>query len=138
MIEAFVRVNWLAVVAATVAHTLLGGAWFVGLFAKPYAMALGIEERPPQKPSPIFIVGPLVCSAITIVTTGVLLQTLAITTLSAGLGLGAVVGLGYLAPMTLNIAINPLFPKPFRYALINAPFFLVGSLVASAILVTLS
>ncbi len=138
MIEALVRVNWLAVLAATVVHTLLGGAWFVGLFAKPYAVALGIEDRPPQKPSPRFIVGPLVCSAVTIVTTGLLLQALQITTLNAALGLGVIVGLGYLAPMTLNIAINPLFPKPFRYALINAPFFFVGSLAASAILVALS
>lgn len=138
MIEALVRVNWLAVLAATVVHTLLGGAWFVGLFAKPYAVALGIEDRPPQKPSPRFIVGPLVCSAVTIVTTGLLLQALQITTLNAALGLGVIVGLGYLAPMTLNIAINPLFPKPFRYALINAPFFFVGSLAASAILAALS
>ncbi len=82
--------------------------------------------------------GPLVCSAVTIVTTGLLLKALQITTLNAALGLGVIVGLGYLAPMTLNIAINPLFPKPFRYALINAPFFFVGSLAASAILVALS
>jgi hypothetical protein len=138
MIEALVRVNFLAVLAATVVHTLLGGAWFVGLFAKPYAAALGIEDRPPQKPSPRFIVGPLICSAVTIVTTGLLLQALAITTLSAALGVGAIVGLGYLAPMTVNIAINPLFPKPFRYALVNVPFFLLGSLASSAILVALS
>jgi hypothetical protein len=39
--------------------------------------------------------------------------------------------------MTLNIAINPLFPRPFHYAAINAPFFVLGSLLASAILVAL-
>ena len=52
--------------------------------------------------------------------------------------MGAVVGFGYLAAMTVNIAINPLFPRPFRYALISAPMFVLGSLMSSVVLVALS
>jgi len=37
--------------------------------------------------------------------------------------------------MTFNIAINPNFPHPLRYGLLNAPYFLVGSVVTSLALV---
>ena len=37
--------------------------------------------------------------------------------------------------MVVNIANNPNFPKPMHYSLINAPFFLLGSVIATTILV---
>ncbi|UJR78535.1 DUF1761 domain-containing protein [Sandaracinus amylolyticus] len=137
MIVALSQVNWLAVVLASVAHFVLGGVWFMGLFGKQYAAALGIADRPPEKPSAIFLVGPFVCSAATIVTSAVLMRALGITTFADALGLGLVVGVGYLVAMTVNIAINPLFPRPLHYAAINAPMFVLGSLMSCAILVGL-
>ena len=50
---------------------------------------------------------------------------------------GSTVGLGYLLPMVVNIAINPLFPRPLFDSLINAPFFLVGSVMVSLVLVAI-
>lgn len=134
MTDAIAHVNWLAVLVASITHFVLGGIWFAALFAQPYARALGIADRPPQKPGVLFLVGPLVCGAVTIATTAVLLRALGITGYGDALALGALVGVGYLGAMTLNIAINPLFPHPFRYATINAPLFLLGSMMASAIL----
>lgn len=138
MYAAFSQINWIAVVVATVAHFILGGVWFAALFGKAYAKALGIDGRPPQKPGPIFMIGPLLCGALTIVTTAFLLRALVITGYADALTLGAIVGIGYLGAMTMNIAINPLFPRPFFYALINIPMFLIGSLMACAILVSMS
>ncbi|WP_178372566.1 DUF1761 domain-containing protein [Massilia sp. CF038] len=123
---------------ASVAHFALGGVWFGLLFGKQYAAALGIADRPPQQPAPLFLIGPFVCSAVTIATTAFLLQSLHIGTYGDAMVLATLVAIGYLTPMTLNIAINPLFPRPFYYALINAPMFLIGSLVACAILVWMS
>lgn len=137
MLTALSHINWLAVLVAAVAHFMLGGVWFAALFAKPYARALGIADRPPQKPGAIFMIGPFVCGLVTIATTAVLLRALRITGYGEALSLGALVGVGYLATMTLNIAINPLFPRPFAYALINAPMFVIGSLMASTILVAM-
>lgn len=134
MIEAASQVNWLAVLAASVAHFVLGGVWFTALFGRRYAAALGIADRPAQKPAPLFLVGPFACSTITIATTAVLLRALGLTGYGDALILGAIVGIGYLGAMTLNIAINPLFPRPFAYALINVPVFLIGSLMACLIL----
>lgn len=134
MTEAVSHVNWLAVLAASVAHFVLAGVWFGALFARPYAVALGIADRPPQRPAPLFLIGPFACGVVTIATTAVLLRALQIETYGAALSLGALVGVGYLAAMTLTIAINPLFPHPFRYALVNAPLFVIGSLLACVIL----
>ena len=137
MIDALSTVNWLAVLLASGAHFVLGGAWFGGLVGKRYAAILGIADRPPQTPGLVSLAGPFACGAITIATSALLLRRLGIDTLGDALALGALVALGYLVPMTVTIAINPLFPRPFAYALLNAPFFLVGSLTACAILVAL-
>ena len=137
MTEALSHVNWIAVLAASVAHFILGGIWFAALFGKRYAQVLGIADRPPQKPGAIFMIGPFVCGLVTIATTAVLLRALGITSYGDALALGALVGVGYLSAMTLNIAINPLFPRPFAYTLLNAPMFVIGSLMASAILVAM-
>lgn len=137
MLAAFLHINWLAVLVATIAHFILGGVWFAALFGGRYAQALGIADRPPQKPGLIFMVGPLLCGAVTITTTALLLRALAITDYDDALMLGAIVGIGYLGAMTVNIAINPLFPRPFYYALINVPMFLIGSLMSCGILVAM-
>jgi len=138
MIDALAHVKWLAVFVASIAHFVFGAVWFVGIVGTRYADALGIADRPPAKPGALFLVGPFACSAVTVVASAILLRALGITSYGGALGLGALVGLGYLVPMTVNIAINPLFPRPFYYALLNAPFFVVGSLMACAILVALS
>lgn len=135
MTEAFSHISPLAVIAATVAHFVLGGVWFGALFAKPYARALGIEDRPESRPAPIFLIGPLVCGAVTSLTTALLLKALGVDDYPRAIVLGAVVGIGYIGATTVNIAINPLFPHPLRYALVNVPMFVIGSVMVSTILV---
>ncbi|MHC2020275.1 DUF1761 domain-containing protein [Methylobacterium sp. CM6247] len=138
MIEAFSHVNWLAVGVASIAHFLLGAIWFVGLVGKHYPVVLGITDRSQEKPDPLSLIGPFLCTAVTVATSAILLRALGITTYGDALVLGALVAVGYLVPMTLNIAINPLFPRPFAYTALNAPFFVIGSLMSWAILVALS
>jgi len=138
MIEAFSQVNWVGVLAASIAQFVLGGIWFVGVVAKHYPVSLGIADRPQEKPGTLFLVGPFLCIALTIATTAILLRAFSITTYGEALALGGLVGVGYLLPMTLNIAINPLFPRPFYYTALNAPYFVGGSVMASAILVALT
>ena len=138
MSDALSHVNWPAVLAAAVANFLLGGFWFVVLVGKFYPVALGIADRPPQKDGALSLVGPFACGAVTIATSAILLRALHITSYGNALELGLLVGLGYLVPMTLNSAINPLFPRPFFYTLLNAPYFIVGGLLSCTILTALS
>lgn len=137
MLAAFSQISLVAILAAAAAQFVLGGLWFTAVFGKAYARALGIADRPATKPSALMIAGPFVCSLFTISTTALLLKALAVTTYGGAVEVGVVVGVGYLSAMTVNIAINPLFPRPFRYALINVPFFVVGSVIASVVLVAI-
>ena len=138
MLDAFSNVNWLAVLAAVFAHFFFGAAWFMGLVGKRYGVALGRTDLDGQRPSPLALAGPLGCSAIVISTSAILLQALAITRPMDAALFGLLVGLGYLSPMVMNIAINPNFPRPFFYTALNAPFFVLGSVIASVVLVAMT
>lgn len=138
MLKLVSDVHWPGVLLAAVAHFLLGGGWFMGLVAKHYQVALGRNDPPGAKPSLLVIVGPAVCSLVIIATSAMLLKALAIVTYGDAIGFGAFIGLGYLAPMVMVIAINPNFPRPFYYAAINAPYFVLGAILSCAILTAMS
>jgi hypothetical protein len=127
-------VHWLAVLVATAAHFMLGGAWFMGVVAKLYGPALGRSDLQDQKPSALLLGGPLVCGLVMIATSALLLQALEVPTYGEAIVFGLVIGAGYLTPMVMTIAINPNFPRPFFYTLINAPYFVLSSVVSSVIL----
>ena len=76
MFDNLTGLNLVAVGVATLASFILGALWFAVLLAKPYRVALGRQHTPPQKPAPIFLVGPLLCGLATVVTSAVLLRTL--------------------------------------------------------------
>lgn len=132
-----VGINWLAVALATISSSVLGAAWFAGLFAKPYAVALGRESAPKEKPAPIFIVGPFICGLITTITSALLIDVLDIQSFAAAIQFGALVGFGFLAATTVNTAINPNIPRPLLYGLVSGSYFLIASIVASVIIVTM-
>lgn len=138
MLKVVSDVRWLGVLTAAVAHFMLGGAWFMGSVARHYQVALGRNDPPGAKPSPLVIVGPAVCSLVIIVTTAMLLKALAIVTYGAAIGFGVFIGFGYLTPMVMVIAINPNFPRPFYYTAINAPYFVLGSVLSCVILTAMS
>ena len=138
MLNTLTQINWLAVAASTVAMSMLGAAWFMGVVGKHYASALGRTDLGDQKPSPLFILGPMLCGAAVAVTDAVLLHALGLTRLGDALMFGAITGLGYLSAQTVNIAINPNFPRPFYYSAINLPYFVVGNIMVCAILVAMS
>ena len=113
---------------------MLGGVYFGALVPRQYALALGREDLPVEKPEPITFVGPVVCSLVTVITSAVLMAALGVESIGQALAFGAIVGVGYLVSMTFTIAINPNFPRPAFYTLLNAPAFLLSSVVASIIL----
>lgn len=131
-------VNPIAVLAATLACMVLGGLYFTVIVAKPYAAVMGRQDQPAWQPPPSAFAGQAVATLLVVFTSAVLLNTLEVTEIGTGLVFGLVVGVGYLAAQTLNIAINPNFPHPFRYTLLNAPYFLVCSLLTSVIITALS
>lgn len=134
MFNVLSEINWLAVIAATAVFAVLGGVYFSAIVAKPYAVALGNENKEMPKPGPIFIVGPLVSSLMVVITSAVLLHALSVESPGDGIVFALMVGIGYLVAHTFNIAINPNFPRPLLYGIINAPYFIICTVAASTIL----
>jgi hypothetical protein len=64
-----------------------------------------------------------------------LLSSLGVTSYGGALAFGALVGFGYLAATTVNVAINPNIPRPLLYGLVSGGYFVVGSLLSCSILV---
>jgi uncharacterized membrane protein len=137
MFDALSNVRWLGVAAAFVPYFILGGLWFTVLFPKPYWASLGKAQVPTEKPAPLFIIGPAICSLVITITTAVLMASLRIDSFGSGLQFGAMIGLGYLVANTVNIAINPNIPRPLLYGLISGGFHLTGILIVTVILVAM-
>ncbi|MDQ0563174.1 hypothetical protein QO004_004983 [Rhizobium mesoamericanum] len=137
MLSALFEIHWFAVAAATIASFIMGGLYFMVLVPRQYLYVTGRENLPKEQQAvsgPIFMVGPLVCSLITIIANAYLIQALGLSTATDAAMLGLIVGVGFLVPMTFNIAINPLFPRPIQYGLLNTPYFLVSNIVACILL----
>ena len=128
------HLNWLAIAVCAAALFVLGGLWFVVLFGKQYAVALGRENAPRTTPGPLYMVGPLVCSVFNIVASAWLMRALHIDSLGGALLFGAIVGGGYLAATTVNTGINPNIPRPLFYGALSGSYFFLSGLVTSTIL----
>jgi hypothetical protein len=137
MFNVLLEMNWIAVVLATLALAMLGGVWFTVLFGKAYALALGKEGTPKEKPAPIFIIGPFVCGLVTTVSIAILVYALGIESIVDAMIFGGVVGIGLLASTTVNTAINPNIPRPLLYGLISGSYFLLSGLIVSVIVVAM-
>jgi hypothetical protein len=131
-------IDWLAALVATVSCTVLGGLYFTQVVPRRYAVVMGRENETAWQPPPSAFLGQIAATLLVVLTSAVLLRTLDVRELGTGLTFGLVVGIGYLGAMVLNIAINPNFPHPFRYSLLNAPYFLACSLLTSAIITLLA
>lgn len=134
MIHLFSSINWLSVGAAFAGYFFLGPLWYMFLFKKQYAISLGKEHAPEQKPEAIYIVGPALCSLIITITTALFMYALNIDSFGTAWQLAAVVGIGYLVANTVNIGINPNIPKPILYGAISGAFHLVAIFIVCTIL----
>jgi hypothetical protein len=131
------NINVPGVLTAAIASFVLGAVWFTVIFSRSYAVALGRENAPKEKPAPIFLIGPFVCGIVTTFTTALLLLVMGIQSYGGAILFGAVVGLGYLACTTVNTAINPNIPRPLLYGLISGSYFFISSILISVILVAM-
>lgn len=137
MISQLSHLNWVSVAIAFVAYFMLGALWFTLFFKKQYAISLGKKNEPQQKPAPIFIIGPAICSLVITIASAILIYALNITSISNAIEFAFVVGIGFLVANTINIAINPNMPRPIHYGIISGAYHLTGILIVSIILVAM-
>ncbi|SEC57406.1 Protein of unknown function [Nocardioides exalbidus] len=134
MFNVLTDINWIAFAISAVASIVLAGVWFAVLIVKPYAVALGRVGAPAPESDLVRNVGPVVCTLLVTLTTAVLVEALDLTSVGDAIVLGLVVGIGYLGAMTYQIALNPNFPRPLLYGAINAPYFVLTTLVTAVVM----
>lgn len=136
MISQLAKLNWLSILLAFFAYFMLGYVWYTLLFPKQYKISLGrSNEALPNKP--VFIAGPAICTAVYVITSAVLIYTLNIHSFSGAIEFSLIIGIGFLVANTVNIAINPNFPRPFYYSLITGAYHLSGIIIANTIIISM-
>ena len=137
MINQFGNFNWLSVTVGAVVYFVLGALWFTVFFKREYALSLGKVNEPSQKPSPIFIIGPAICTFVITITNALFIYALHINSISEAVELALIIGFGFLVANTINIAINPNIPRPILYGIISGSFHLMGITLVSIIIVSI-
>ncbi|EFC40672.1 predicted protein [Naegleria gruberi] len=135
MFPSLLALNWIAILVATLCASFLGGLWFTALFGRVYAEALGRRYQPENKLAPIFIIGPLICTVVTTITSSMMVEAFNINSIADGFLFGALVGFGFLAMTTVNTAINPNMPRPLFYGLISGCYFFLAGIIINVVLV---
>ena len=137
MINQLSNLNWISVSVAFFAYFFLGAIWFTVFFKKQYAISLGKENNMPEKPAPIFIIGPAICSLMITIASALLMNALSITTIGNAIEFALVIGIGFLVANTFNIAINPNMPYPIHYGIISGLYHFVGIMMVSGVLIVM-
>jgi uncharacterized membrane protein len=92
----FSGLNWWAILVATMAGFMLGGLWYGPIFGKAWLKAIGKTEDDIE-PSPTPFIVSFFTSLITAIAVSALIHNLGFTTLSDGIALGVIAGIGFIA-----------------------------------------
>ena len=130
----FTNVNFLAILVAAILNMVLGFAWYGPLFSKPWMGLQGwTKERMEQdSTNPIIYLIPFAGGLVTAYIVALLISTTQMGTLTGGIGIGLLAGLGFIVPA---FASNYIFSsRPFKLYLIDAGYYLVSLLITGALL----
>jgi hypothetical protein len=135
VLESLAAVNWLAVVAATVALYVLGGLWYSPvLFGPGWRAGVGFVPPDAWKPGALLYFGPLVACFVVTLATALLVTIADAHSATDGVALGLIVGLGYGAAVAGVDATAPSHPRPGPLALIVGAYWAVGLTMVAVIL----
>ncbi|HEY7736711.1 MAG TPA: DUF1761 domain-containing protein [Candidatus Limnocylindrales bacterium] len=132
----FGSLNWLAVIVGAAIYFILGAIWYSPvLFARPWQAAIGWDEsRQQPQTNPITYVVPAILYLIAAVATGLLAVATGTDTLTEGITLGLVTGLGYaLAMVGVEATFDPNKPQPMTWFLITTAYHLIGFVVLAVV-----
>ena len=133
----FTTINWLAVIVGTLIYFFLGALWYSPpLFARPWQAAIGWDDsRPQPQTNPMTYVVPLLLYLVAAVAMAILAAATATDTLSEGITLGLLTGLGFALPMVgVEATFDPNKPKPLQWFLITVAYHLIGFLILAVVI----
>ncbi len=131
-----IAVNYLAVLVAGVAYSMLGGLWYSPiLFAKPWMAAMGLTEADTeqlQKGAPAAYATSFIASLVAAFVLALAIGVTGVTTVQGGLTTGFFIWFGFVA--TTNAPPYFYEDRPKKVYLIYAGYTLASFLVMSVIL----
>lgn len=130
-------INWLAVIVGALIYFILGALWYSPfLFARPWQAAIGWDEsRAEPQTNPLTYVVPAVLYLIAGAATALLAAATGTDTLTEGLVLGLVTGLGYALPMVgVEATFDPNKPKPLVWFAITTAYHLIGFVILGVVI----
>jgi uncharacterized protein DUF1761 len=130
-------INWLAVVVAAAVYFVLGAAWFApGVFGKPWMDAIGFDASTPRpQMNPVTYAGPAVFYLIAAAVTAILAKATGTHTVSEGVILGLMVGIGYALTVTATDGVfDPNKPKPLNWFAISGAYHVVALVLVGMII----
>jgi MFS superfamily sulfate permease-like transporter len=130
-------INWIAVIVGALIYFVLGAVWYSPvLFARPWQAAIGWDEaRQEPQTNPLTYVIPAVLYLIAGIATALLAAATATDTLSEGVVLGLITGLGYALPMVgVEATFDPNKPKPLVWFVITTAYHLIGFVVLAVVI----
>jgi len=123
------QVSWLGVIVGAAIYFFLGALWYSPpLFAKPWQAAIGWDEsrRPPQM-NPMTYVLPAAMYLIAAIAMAIIAAATGTDSISEGLVLGLITGIGFALPMVgVEATFDPNKPKPMAWFLITVAYHLIG------------
>ncbi|KQY23057.1 hypothetical protein ASD16_10735 [Cellulomonas sp. Root485] len=133
MISHVTDLSWLAIGIATLVYYLLGALWFTPLFGAAWDTAIGYTRVRGERFSAAYYVVPLVSSLLVTVAMGLLVAAAGIEEPVDALVLGLVVGIGVALAVSVNNALTPHTPHPFRLGVITGGYHVVGIVAVTLI-----
>ena len=124
--------NLLAIVAAAVASMALGFLWYSPVaFGNAWLRLIGKKQEDLGQPGPAYALtalGALLAAA----ALAVVLEGFGARTFVSGIGIGALVGIGFIAPVLASEAV--FSGKPMQLYLLNVTYYVISFIAQGAIL----
>jgi hypothetical protein len=123
------QVSWLGVIVGAAIYFLLGALWYSPLlFANPWQAAIGWDpSRTPPQMNPMTYVLPAAMYLVAGVAMAVIAGVTGTDTLTEGLILGLLTGIGFALPMVgVEATFDPNKPRPMAWFLITVAYHLIG------------
>lgn len=130
----FTEMNWLAIVAGTVAYFALGAVWYSALFGKRWIAYHNINVEDPEMKKGVAgtMITSFVVMFITVICLAMIVYRLDLSGAITGLKLGVLTGAGFSATA---ISIGYLYTKKsFGLHLIDGGYHIAGQIAAAIIL----
>ena len=120
MLSIMYNLNWLAVVAATIAYSAFSGMWHRQFaFGKKWEAAMGFKRTENWKETGIYYTVPLLACFTTSVVVAVLQKLVYINSVSSAFTFGITLGIGFGLAITFTNAVIPTMKKPLVFGAIT-------------------